>query len=197
MLSAMILNKSKATPLRFLHNYKSGLIIIFVFYSFISVANSEEQTDLKTSENRLKPIKVDVTTHLGDKQTFLKGDSISFLLSLDADAYLLAIYEDASGSLTQIIPNKQFSKTFYKAGLFITLPDENAAFNFKVQAPFGKETLWVYASDVPLPEIEGRHLENGLKQLEQDIISIKRLILNHKQTAFGETSLEIHTKDNN
>lgn len=186
MLSDLMLNAIKSV----------GLAIILFLNSFISVANSKDETDLAALENRLKPIKVDITTHLGDKQTFLKGDSISFLLSLDADAYLLAIYEDATGRLTQLIPNKQFSKTYYKAGLFITLPDENAAFKFKVQAPFGKETLWVFASDMPLPGLEGRYLKNGLKQIKQDVASIKKLILSHKQTAFGETSLVIHTKNN-
>lgn len=192
----MNLFESKSVFSRFFLNFRSGLIIVLVLSSIVPVANSKGEIDLTTSEKRLKPINVDITTHLGDKQTFLKGDSISFLLSLDADAYLLAIYEDATGSLTQLIPNKQFSKTFYKAGLFITLPDENAAFKFKVQAPFGRETLWVFASDVPLPGLEGRYLKNGLKQIKQDMTSIKKLILNNKQTAFGETSLVIHTKDN-
>lgn len=156
-------------------------------------------SDVHDNSLGLKPniISLDITTHLGDQQTFLEGDAISFLLSLDTDAYLLVIYEDATGNLIQIIPNSTLAIALYRAGLFITIPDQRAAFRFKVRAPFGQETLWAFASDVPLPKLEGKKLSNGLKQLDAKISAIRSQLIKHPQSAFGETKLLIHTKARN
>jgi len=188
--------ESVAALFRF--NFKIGIAIVLFLNCTLSVANSENDKNGTTAlENRLIPINVDVTTHLGNKQTFLAGDTVSFFLSLDIDAHLLVIYEDANGHLTQLVPNSLLNKTLYKAGLYIPLPDKNAAFHFKVQAPFGEETLWAFASDVAFPELDGRYLKNGLKQIKLDIAAVKGQLLSHKQTSFGETKLVIHTKDKN
>lgn len=139
-------------------------------------------------------IHIDITTHLGDHQTFQEGDTISFLISLDRDAYLLVIYEDALGNLLQIVPNKRMAAQRYEAGLFITIPAPDSGFRFTVQEPFGKERLWAFASDTPSPEIPGKYLNNGLKRLKSDIPTIKRQFLEHPKSGFGEASLIIRTK---
>ncbi len=184
----------KPVATRFRSSCKLGAAILLFLNCTLSVANSAGDYAGTTLANKFSPINVDITTHLGNKQTFLEGDTISFFLSLDTDAHLLVIYEDAAGHLTQLVPNSLLGKSLYKAGLFITLPDKDAAFHFKVRAPFGEETLWAFASDAPLPELEGEYLKNGLKQIKPDMAAIKRQLLKHKQTAFGETKLVIHTK---
>ncbi len=137
---------------------------------------------------------MEITTHLGDEQTFVEGDIISFLLNLDRDAFLLVIYQDAAGNLIQLIPNRESQKGRYQAGLFISLPDKKVPFRFKVQAPYGDETLWAFASDVPPPELKGKELKNGLKLLNVDFKQIRQKLHNQSQTAFGETRLSIKTR---
>lgn len=142
----------------------------------------------------VKPIHLEITSHLGDGQTFLEGDPLSFFLSLDQEAYLLVIYEDASGVLTQIIPNHASPQKLYPAKFFISVPDENASYRFRVQAPFGKEKIWAFAADVPIFEMDGIELGNGLRQLQTEISKIRDRFISRPPAAFGEAMLLIQTK---
>ncbi|MGD8569542.1 MAG: DUF4384 domain-containing protein [Gammaproteobacteria bacterium] len=140
-------------------------------------------------------INIEITTHLGDKQTFEAGDQISFLVTLDRDAYLLMIYEDARHNLVQVIPNRHHNNNFYKNGLFIAVPDRDDPFRFVVNPPFGQETLWVFASSKPLPTLAGTTLANGLKKLTQPLATIKtRLRTDTSPSSFGEAKTTIFTK---
>lgn len=139
-------------------------------------------------------INLDVTTHLGDVRTFVEGDTVSFLLSLDRDAYVVLVYQNAAGQLIQLLPNKRQAQSYYKAGPFVPLPDAAAPFAFRIQAPFGREVLWVFAADVPLPPLPGRDLANGLKQLSGRIESIRRRLAAYPKSAYGETKLILQTR---
>ena len=142
-----------------------------------------------------KRIKVDVTTHLGDVKDFQEGDKLAFLVSSDRDAYLLVIYVDAGGGIYQVLPNKRQQDNFYKAGLFIAIPAADAGFSFMVQPPFGQETLSVYASATPLPQLDGRYLDNGLRKLNGNIQQIRKYIINSASSGYGEASLQLQTRD--
>ena len=138
-------------------------------------------------------INIDITTHLGDVRDFQEGDRLSLLMSLDMDAYILVLYQNSTGNLIQLIPNKNQSKTYYNAGVFISLPESDAAFIFEIQPPFGRETLWAFASDKPFPDFKGRYLEDGLKQLSVDIGAIRKKLSENEGYAFGEDSLIMDT----
>lgn len=97
-----------------------------------------------------QPFNLTVTTHLGDKQNFREGDLVSFYVSLDKDAYLTIFYQDAGNQLSVLLPNTLYPQNFFHAGLFIPIPNEQNPFQFRITPPFGKETLWVFASDKPL-----------------------------------------------
>jgi len=143
--------------------------------------------------NDQKKINIDITTHLGDVINFEEGDSVYFLISLDSDAYITVIYQNAEGEIIQLLPNRKQEKYFYKAGIFLALPDTDSAFVFKVQAPFGRETLWVFASDVPLPELKGSYLDDGLRKLAAKMTSVRKRLAAHPKSAYGEASLALHT----
>ncbi len=158
--------------------------------------NPEAKMD-NVQNTSLEKIGLEITSHLGDHQTFLSGDTLSFFINLERDAYLLVIYEDASGQLTQIIPNVKNETGFYSSGLFIPLPEENASYRFKVQAPFGQEKVWVFAANLSFQKVKGRRLTKGLIALQSDISAIKKRILRNKPTAFGEASFTIQTQAKN
>ncbi|WP_455202426.1 DUF4384 domain-containing protein [Kaarinaea lacus] len=139
-------------------------------------------------------INVEVTTHLGDKQTFQQGDVISFLISLDQDAFVLMVYEDAERNIVQIIPNRYRQSNRYETGLFMSVPNRDEPFEFVVSPPFGKETIWVFASEKKFPELPGVELENGLKKLSggfSDILS--KIRAQRSRLSYGETSTTITT----
>jgi len=79
----------------------------------------------------------------------------------------LLIYQDARGTLTQMIPNTTDRRGFLKAAHYLGIPDARTPFEFVVGPPFGTETVWVYAANQPFPEFEGAVLDNGLKRLIQ------------------------------
>lgn len=138
-----------------------------------------------------RTIDLSVTTHLGDAQTFVEGDMVSFYVSLDTDAYLSILYQDAGGGLEVLLPNALYADTFFKAGLFIPIPDEQTPYQFRVTAPFGRETLWVFASDIPLPSLSSNHTG------PLAITSVRGTFEKHcreRNAAFAQTSLTIETK---
>jgi hypothetical protein len=141
----------------------------------------------------LQNIGVEVTTYLGDRQNFREGDVVSFLLTLERDAYITAIYIDADNNLFQLIPNSRQASHYYQADLFIPIPPKNADYNFRVQPPYGNETLWVFASDSESPELEGKNLDSGLVRLAGNIDAIRKTIKATAHKAFGEAKVSINT----
>ena len=81
------------------------------------------------------------------------GDRISLLVSLDRDAYLLVVYQDAEYNRHQIVPSEYQPDNFYRSGFYFPLFNERSAFEMVVSAPYGLETVWVYALTAPLPGI--------------------------------------------
>ncbi|WP_455207759.1 DUF4384 domain-containing protein [Kaarinaea lacus] len=148
----------------------------------------------QASPDNAQSINVEITTHLGDKQTFQQGDVVSFLVSLDRDAYVLIIFEDAEHNLWQVIPNPHRASGHYKSGLFISVPDRNEPFEFVVSPPLGKETIWVFATEKALPELPGQELDNGLKKLSDDLPAILSAIRKNRTSQFyGEAKTTLTT----
>lgn len=170
--------------------HKFYCVLLLCLYSSFSIATDS------TTEKILQPIGIQATTHLGDHQTFRKNDVISFLLSLDRDAYITAIYVDANNNLYQIIPNSLQQDNFYKANLFIPIPPNNAAYSFKVEPPYGEETLWVFASDNETLPLNGENLKNGMIKLTQTLNQIRSTLRNNSRQRFDETSVRINTSNN-
>jgi len=147
------------------------------------------------SNTEKQSINIEVTTHLGDKQKFKAGDKIAFLVSLDNDAHLLMIYEDAEHNLIQVIPNAYRKNSLYKKGLFIAVPDREEPFEFLVNSPFGSEKLWVFASSKQFPVLDGIPLKNGLKKLEKKLPEVLSAIRPAKpDILFGQSSTVITTE---
>lgn len=170
--------------------FKSSLYTVGLL-AVILVVNAQ----VFAADNSSRSINIEVTTHLGDKQRFKQGDKIAFLVSLDKDAHLLMIYEDAQNNLIQVIPNHYRKKNFYKEGLFIAVPDRDEPFEFVVNPPFGTEKLWVFASSKQFPVLEGTRLDNGLMRLENPLTDILASIRPKSSSIlFGESSTVITTE---
>lgn len=110
-----------------------------------------------------------MTSHLGDNQTFRAGDTISFLLSLDRDAYLLLVYQDAAGNLLKIFPDPSNPSGFVHAAQFVAFPFKGSGFRLRVTAPFGRESLWAFAASTPFPALTGRMQDDGAVLIGQDV----------------------------
>ncbi len=139
------------------------------------------------------PIEVGLTTHLGDRQSFVDGDRISFLLSLERDAYVYLFYRDADKNLLQLLPNRRMPDQFFTAGLFMPVPNADQPFQFTVSPPYGDESLFALASDVGGLEFAGDELANGLILMERDIERLSADIRQASEVSFGRAELELKT----
>jgi len=146
-----------------------------------STANNNTGT---ADSKDLASIPLELTTHLGDQQQFVEGDEIQFLLSLGQDAYIYMLYLDASGAITQILPNVNQHSHFYSAGYFLTIPEYENLYRFTISEPFGEESIWVIASDQSIS------LDLSLDKVD----SIRDVIKNASRQAYGEYALRITTR---
>jgi len=170
-------------------------LTIFILGFFSTLLWSDSNNLFANSEfKKAKIINIEITTHLGDKQTFVEGDSVNFLINLDTDSYLTVVYQDARGQLIQLLPNKK-QENFYKAGFFISVPNTSSKSQFKIQAPYGEEIVWVFASDNPGFKLEGKKLKNGLILLSSTIDEIRIKAQQKSKASFGQANLVIHTKN--
>lgn len=144
---------------------------------------------------RKSPITLEITTHLGDNQNFVSGDTISFFVSMDRDAYLLILYQNARKELIQILPNAYNKKSFYKKGSFFQIPDEKKPFKFKISAPFGKEKIMAFASSRSFTNLQGVTTKSGLKLIKGSLETTLKTLRKHgrRRGAYGEATLNLST----
>jgi len=147
-----------------------------------------------THKPEISAVKLEITTHLGDQQNFVENDLISFYISLDQPAYIYAFYQDATGKIFQLIPGLIQKQHFYLAGLYQPLPSENAAFKFFVQQPFGKETIWVYASDNGSFDSDNEKSGDSIQQINMSLREIEQEIKTSSNKVFDRASTVIHTR---
>lgn len=167
--------------------------VLFMILGLLQVCPGNNALAADTTNKHA--IQIEITTHLGDKQTFKEKDRLSFLVSLDHDAYLLMIYEDAAQNLIQVIPNRYRDDNQYRAGLFISVPNRDEPFRFTVSPPFGRETLWVFAASKPFPQLQGVAFDNGLKKLTAQRAALFSKIRRIQSRAlYGEASTTIFTQ---
>jgi len=149
------------------------------------------------ANNSNHEIHLEITTYLGDRQTFVAGDRLSFLVSLDHDAYLLVLYQTAQQQLIQLLPHKYSHAQTYKAGYYIPVPDEQARYQFVIAPPFGKEKIMAFASTRPFTPLDGTPLSNGLRQLSGSLAEITQKLRKESEeekSSFGEAELELTTR---
>ncbi len=163
-------------------------MVRIIAFGLITLLLSGCSTNNKAAEisvnKKLDTISLELTTHLGDKQHFIEGDEIQFLLNISQDAYIYMYYVDAVKNITQILPSKYQQSNFYSTGYFQTIPEYENLYRFTIRKPFGKESIWVIASDQSVK----------LKQLPADMEELKQQIKNASKKAYGDYVLEITTQ---
>ena len=172
-----------------------ALVAVAFFVETGMIQNSvAAEKKLDNLNNTQQVVNIEITTHLGDQQSFVEQDVISFFISLDRAAFVYAFYEDASGHVFQLIPSEAQPDHYFNAGFYIPFPEENSTFRFVVQAPFGEEQLWVYASDKAQLKFLAKDSIQGIKQLDQGQKQLTDYISAASRKLFGMAGLIIHTR---
>ena len=131
-------------------------------------------------------IPVELTTQSGGQQVFFEGDEIQFLLSLGSDAYIYMYHIDARNKLLQILPSDRQLDNHYRSGYFLTIPEYQPHYRFRVKPPFGEQTIWIFASD--------HSLDLDIEVNDESIESIRRDIKQASRKAYGEYELKLMTR---
>ena len=156
---------------------------IFLIFTLIALASCNTKDETANHIKNLDVIPVELTTHLGDKQQFIRGDEIQFLLSLGSDAYIYMYYIDAEKNITQILPNSNQQSNHYTSGYFLTIPEYEDGYRFLISEPFGEEYIWIFASDRSI----------DIDSSDKTIESIKQKIKKNSSREYGEYVLKIVT----
>jgi hypothetical protein len=155
----------------------------YTIFAVLFLAACTITHDRVIQTHKLVAIPLELTTHLGEKHDFVRGDEMQFLLSLGSDAYIYMYYIDAEKNITQILPSKNQPSNHYSSGYFLTLPEYKDGYRFIVSEPFGKEDIWVIASDQPID------VDMSNKSIEE----IKQKIKEHSKREYGEYVFNILT----
>ena len=127
---------------------------------------------------------LELTTHLGDQSVFYRGDEIQLLISLNRDAYILLLYEDAHSKISRLYPNPNIENRKQAKGSYMPLSGQSANFLLRVREPFGKERFWLFASDQVFPA-----LATDFSSL--DISSIKSQLNNYAMRQKISTEVQV------
>lgn len=160
------------------------IITLCLLLTIIAGCDTSAKTTITAGRVEPDTVPIELTTHLGGQQQFVEGDEIQFLLSIGQDAYIYMYHLDADGKLVQILPSPNQDGHFYKAGYFLTIPEYEDLYRFKISEPFGEESIWVIASDQSIT----------LDQPLDSIDVIKNTIKRSSKQAYGEYELEITTR---
>lgn len=85
-----------------------------------------------------------------DKSAYRVGDTIAFFFQAQKDCYLTLVNINASGSITQLFPNRFHSNNRVRAGVQYRIPDKSYGFEFEVEPPGGVERVYAVASTYPI-----------------------------------------------
>ena len=106
------------------------------------------------------PLTVKVWT---PKKIYTEGESIKIFIQGNRDFYARIVDITSSGEIIQLLPNDFRRTYFFERGKVYKIPDIGDKFDLKVTAPFGQDSIVVYASDVQLGELRGmQYMGQGL-----------------------------------
>jgi len=166
------------------------LFFILMTLSLTQEISAEDNLDRKNHQR----INIEITSHLGDQQVFVENDIISFFISLDHAAYIYVFYQDASNNVYQLLPNKTQTKHYFNAGDYIPFPAQDSDFQFKIRPPFGKEQLWVFASDQKQTAFMTSATSDKLRPIIKSQGELGKTIRLKSAKLFGQAQLTINTR---
>lgn len=85
-----------------------------------------------------------------DKQSFRIGDTITFYFRAERDCHVTLVNVNASGSVTQLFPNRYHEDNRVRAGATYRIPDPSYGFEFRLEPPGGTERVYAIAATRPL-----------------------------------------------
>ncbi|WP_034383259.1 DUF4384 domain-containing protein [Deinococcus sp. YIM 77859] len=95
-------------------------------------------------------VRVDKDNTGNGNPTYRVGENIRISTTVNRDAYVYLFNVDATGEVTQILPNRLSDSNFVKANTTVTFPEPGANFTFTVGNDLGLNKVLALASLTPL-----------------------------------------------
>lgn len=99
------------------------------------------------------PLSVRIWT---DRKEYGASEKMRVYLKGNKPFYGKVVYKQADGSVVQLLPNPYRKQHYFNGGVVYELPSGEDRFDMEVTAPFGSETLTLYASTAPTGNLDVR-----------------------------------------
>ena len=107
------------------------------------------------------PLTVKVWT---PRKQYRHGEEVMILVLGNRDFYARIVNIDSEGNVIQLLPNDYRDINLFQGGKVYRIPDAGDHFKIRVSPPYGEDQVVVYASDVPLGEVETESIGQGLRR---------------------------------
>ena len=107
------------------------------------------------------PLKVKIWT---SQREYKKGEHIEVFMQGNRDFYARVVDITSSGDIVQLLPNDYRKNNFFRSGRVFKIPDKGDVFQLNVSPPYGVDTIVVFASEVPLGNVNLEPAGQGLNR---------------------------------
>lgn len=102
------------------------------------------------------------------KKAYKQGEKIEIFVRGNRDFYARIVDINSQGQIVQLLPNDYRRSSLFKGGTTYKIPDDGDQFDLTVSPPFGTDRIVVYASEVPLGQVDMQSIGKGLSAYEGD-----------------------------
>jgi len=169
-----------------------------VEYELKSKRHQGAQEDVMETD---APLTVKVWT---SKKQYRDGENIDIYIQGNRDFYARIVDITSSGEITQLLPNDYRRINFFEAAKVYKIPDQGDHFDLKVTPPYGEDEIVVYASEVPVGQVDmepagqGRRRYKGNREslgaISRGIQVIPSLSSSHSGAEFYEATWTLTTR---
>jgi hypothetical protein len=119
---------------------------------FAPIATAAQGSGRSSGSNALL---IDVWPN-SETRTYYDGEDLLINLWASCDCYVKVYHIDAGGKVQMIFPNRLDADNFLRADAEMIIPRSGG---FRLHAPFGQETIVVYAQDIQFTNLESEMLQ--------------------------------------
>lgn len=116
-----------------------------------AIANSAKKSVEAIEIDPSAPLSIKVWT---DKKEYMQGEKMKIFFKANKPFYASIVYKQADNTLLQLLPNPYRDQNYFNGGVLYEIPSGNDRFDLEVAAPFGTESVTVYASTSPTGAID-------------------------------------------
>ena len=123
----------------------------------------------------------------GNYQVFREGETVSFTIQVSKPLYVYIYDINPDGEVSLLFPRQGDPEQPRQPGIIYTIPEMNDSWEIKVEPPFGKDAVKVFASDRRLPfpaisdKVASRSFTGGTRALvrvdtlQQELVSQEQI----------------------